>query len=68
MAGPGRHAVTAQDEGAEWALADKLGIFELVRDRTLTCYKGVPGAGCGACPACKLRNAGLAAYLSTRKR
>ena len=61
---PFLHKTKAQ----EWALADKLGVFELVRDRTLTCYNGVPGAGCGTCPACKLRNAGLAAYLSTRKR
>ena len=51
----------------EWALADRLGIFELVRDRTLTCYDGIPGAGCGACPACKLRNDGLRAYLSARR-
>ena len=50
----------------EWALADRLGIFELVRDRTLTCYNGIPGAGCGKCPACKLRNAGFAEYLASR--
>ena len=59
---PFLHKTKAQ----EWALADKLGIFELVRDRTLTCYNGIPGAGCGKCPACKLRAAGLKAFLSTR--
>ena len=52
----------------EWALADKLGIFELVRDRTLTCYNGQPGSGCGTCPACRLRNKGLKEYLCSRSR
>lgn len=46
-----------------WALADRLGAFEFVRDRTLTCYNGIPAAGCGECPACKLRANGLAVYL-----
>ena len=50
----------------EWALADKLGIFELIRDHTLTCYNGVPGAGCGTCPSCQLRNRGLAEYLASK--
>ena len=58
---PFLHKTKAQ----EWALADRLGIFELVRDRTLTCYNGIPGAGCGVCPACKLRAAGLETYLSS---
>ena len=43
----------------EWALAAKLGILDIVKNETLTCYNGIPGAGCGKCPACKLRNAGL---------
>ena len=47
----------------EWALADRLGIFDLIANETVTCYRGIPGAGCGTCPACKLRNAGLRAYL-----
>lgn len=46
-----------------WELADRLGAFEFVRDRTLTCYNGIPAAGCGECPACKLRANGLATYL-----
>jgi 7-cyano-7-deazaguanine synthase len=50
----------------EWALADRLGIFELVRDRTLTCYNGIPGSGCGKCPACRLRNNGLKEYNAHR--
>lgn len=47
-----------------WALSDKLGILSLVRDETLTCYNGIKGSGCGDCPACKLRQAGLDSYLS----
>ncbi len=43
----------------EWALADKLGIRELIENETLTCYRGIPGKGCGRCPACRLRNRGL---------
>ncbi|MCQ2391840.1 MAG: 7-cyano-7-deazaguanine synthase QueC [Kiritimatiellae bacterium] len=43
----------------EWALAAKLGILEIVKNETVTCYNGVPGAGCGKCPACQLRNRGL---------
>jgi 7-cyano-7-deazaguanine synthase len=49
-----------------WALADELGCFDLVRDETLTCYNGILGAGCGECPACKLRNRGLQEYLQER--
>lgn len=55
------------DKCGVWALADELGVLELVRRETVTCYNGVPGDGCGSCPACKLRNAGLAAYLETKK-
>ncbi|MDR1373049.1 MAG: 7-cyano-7-deazaguanine synthase QueC [Dysgonamonadaceae bacterium] len=48
-----------------WALADKLGVFELVRNKTMTCYNGVIADGCGHCPACKLRKAGLDEYLKS---
>lgn len=46
----------------EWALAAKLGVFDLIANGTVTCYNGIPGAGCGKCPACKLRNGGLRDY------
>ena len=48
----------------EWALADRLGILDVIRSETLTCYNGIPGAGCGKCPACKLRNLGYAEYAA----
>ena len=50
----------------EWALADRLGILELIERKTLTCYNGIPGSGCGKCPACLLRNRGLAEFKSRR--
>ena len=46
----------------EWALAAKLGVFDLIANETVTCYNGIPGKGCGRCPACKLRNRGLKEY------
>ena len=46
----------------EWALAAKLGVFDLIANGTVTCYNGLPGKGCGKCPACKLRNRGLREY------
>ncbi len=46
-----------------WALADTLGCFDLVSHETVTCYNGIPGAGCGECPSCKLRARGLDEYL-----
>jgi len=51
-----------------WALADELGVFDLVRTRTLTCYNGIPGDGCGHCPACQLRREGLEQYLKIRNK
>lgn len=51
-----------------WELSDKLGVFDLVKDHTLTCYNGVIAEGCGHCPACKLRNQGLQEYLLKREK
>jgi len=50
-----------------WQLADELGIFDVVRNETLTCYNGIKAEGCGHCPACKLRNKGLEEYLSFKE-
>lgn len=55
------------DKAQTWALADELGVLDLVRNETLTCYNGVVGDGCGHCPACKLRREGLEKYLVTKK-
>lgn len=50
-----------------WALADQLGAFDFVRQKTLTCYNGIIADGCGECPACKLRLQGMEAYLQSSK-
>jgi len=55
------------DKAQTWALADRLGVLELIRTRTLTCYNGVVGDGCGHCPACKLRREGLEFYLQSKQ-
>lgn len=49
-----------------WKLADDLGAFTYIREKTLTCYNGIKGDGCGECPACQLRKAGLDTYLSEK--
>ena len=54
------------DKAETWAQADELGVLDLVRRETLTCYNGIPGDGCGHCPACKLRREGLEKYLSMK--
>lgn len=46
----------------EWALAEKLGILDIIENETLTCYNGIPGSGCGKCPSCRLRNRGYADF------
>ena len=51
------------DKAKTWAMADELGVLDLVRKETLTCYNGIKGDGCGHCPACKLRREGLEKYL-----
>lgn len=54
------------DKAETWRLADELGVFDLVRNDTLTCYNGIRGDGCGCCPACKLRREGLVKYLNSK--
>lgn len=52
----------------EWALAEKLGILDVIENQTLTCYNGIPGRGCGRCPACRLRKEGYRQFMSRRAR
>ncbi len=56
------------DKAAVWELAEQAGVLDLVRTRTHTCYEGSTkphewGAGCGHCPACKLRERGWSQYV-----
>lgn len=55
------------DKANTWGLADQLGKLEYIRQKTLTCYNGIVGDGCGDCPACKLRNDGLKKYLGMKE-
>jgi len=55
------------DKAETWALADDLGVLDLIRKETLTCYNGIPGDGCGHCPACRLRREGLEKYLASKE-
>lgn len=54
------------DKAETWKMADELGIFDLVRNETVTCYNGIPGDGCGHCPSCRLRREGLEKYLKKK--
>ncbi|WP_010651204.1 7-cyano-7-deazaguanine synthase QueC [Oceanobacillus massiliensis] len=49
-----------------WELADQLGAFDYICEKTITCYHGVRGDGCGECPSCILRKQGLDTYLKQR--
>ncbi|MFA9455715.1 7-cyano-7-deazaguanine synthase QueC [Halalkalibacter sp. AB-rgal2] len=51
-----------------WELADQLNALSFIRERTLTCYHGVRGDGCGECPSCKLRMQGLMQYENQKER
>ena len=54
------------DKAETWELADQLGKFDYVRQKTLPCYNGIRGTGCRQCPACHLRQAGLEKYLNQK--
>lgn len=60
------------DKAQTWTMANALGgepLVDLIRDRTMTCYKGDTahvhpwGRGCGVCPACELRASGHRKWL-----
>ncbi len=46
-----------------WEMAHKLGVLDVIKNKTLTCYNGVKGEGCGNCPSCKLRKKGYEEFL-----
>lgn len=50
-----------------WQLADELGVLYIIKNKTLTCYNGIIGEGCGNCPACKLRRKGWDEYIESLK-
>lgn len=50
-----------------WAMADRFGALDFVREKTLTCYNGIRADGCGQCPSCVLRKKGLEAYLQSKE-
>ena len=52
------------DKKETWQLADQLDRFQYIREKTLTCYHGIVGDGCGECPSCILREKGLDKYLN----
>ncbi len=49
-----------------WEMADKLGVLDIVYNKTLTCYNGEMGEGCGHCPACHLRRRGYEQYMEKK--
>ncbi|WP_156290063.1 7-cyano-7-deazaguanine synthase QueC [Oceanobacillus salinisoli] len=49
-----------------WKLADDLGKLNYIRTKTLTCYNGIKGDGCGTCPSCQLRLKGYEEYMQMK--
>jgi len=41
----------------------RLGVLAYLLKETITCYEGLGGKGCQKCPACQLRNEGIAQFL-----
>lgn len=54
------------DKSQTWELADELGVLDVIYNNTLTCYNGIPGEGCGHCPACFLRKRGYEQYMERK--
>lgn len=53
------------DKAETWNMAYELGVLDIIKNETLTCYNGVIGNGCGECPACALRKNG---YLEFKEK
>ena len=56
------------DKEETWALADELGVLDVIHDKTLTCYNGIIGDGCGNCPSCELRKKGYDLYMEHKNK
>lgn len=50
------------DKAQTWKMAYDLGVLDIIKNETLTCYNGIIGDGCGNCPSCKLRSNGYKAF------
>ena len=55
------------DKAETWQMADELGVMDIVYNKTLTCYNGIVGEGCGHCPAWHLRKKGYDEYMRKKK-
>lgn len=44
-------------------LAHQLQCLEFLLEESVSCYEGIKHFGCGQCPACKLRNTAIGAFL-----
>ncbi len=54
------------DKKATWKMADDLGVLDIIKNQTLTCYNGIMGDGCGTCPSCYLRRRGYEEYMESK--
>lgn len=61
-----RTPLVAMSKKETMALADDLGILDFLLQETISCYEGIPREGCRKCPACLLRNEGLALYIESQ--
>jgi 7-cyano-7-deazaguanine synthase len=59
-----RTPVVAMTKRETMHAAHEFGELEFLLDTTITCYRGLPHAGCQKCPACDLRNEGIRQFLS----
>lgn len=48
-------------------VADQLGVLDFLLEETITCYEGIARQGCKECPACLLRNQGIAEFYAAKK-
>lgn len=53
------------DKQETWKMAYELGVLDIIKNETLTCYNGIIGDGCGECPSCKLRSRGYKAFMDS---